>query len=106
MPSPRAMKSHTNYSMMPGGEPAKSPAKFIYVARNPKDVAVSLFYHTRRMLCFEFTGDWNCFFEYFINGKAEGGSWYDHVLGWWEHKGLLIINLKCMLKEHNKCNSQ
>ena len=24
MPSPRAMKSHTNYSMMPGGEPAKS----------------------------------------------------------------------------------
>ena len=90
MPSPRAMKSHTKYNMMPGGEPAKSQAKYIYVARNPKDVAVSLFYHTRRMVWFEFTGDWNCFFEYFINGKAESGSWYDHVLGWWEHKGLLI----------------
>ena len=55
MPSPRAMKSHINYNMMPGGEPAKSPAKYIYVARNPIDVAVSLFYHTRRMVCFEFT---------------------------------------------------
>ena len=77
--------------MMPGGDPAKSPAKYIYVARNPKDVAVSLFYHARRCVCFEFTGDWDCFFEYFISGKAENGSWFDHVLGWWEHRGLLII---------------
>ena len=91
LPRPRVLKSHTHYEMMPGGDPAKSPAKYIYVARNPKDVAVSLFYHTRRFVFFEFMGDWNCFFEFFINGKAESGSWFDHVLGWWEHKGEFLL---------------
>ena len=77
---PRVMKSHLNYEMMPGGDPAKSPAKYIYVARNSKDVAVSLFYHTRKFIDYEFTGDWDNFFECFINGKVESGSWFDHVL--------------------------
>ena len=90
LPSPRAFKSHTNYEHMPGGEPAKSPAKYIYVARNPKDTAVSLYYHTRGFKDFEFTGNWDVFFEYFISGKAEGGPWFDHVLEWWKHKGMCL----------------
>ena len=47
MPSPRYFKSHMPYQMMPGGPPHTASAKYIYVARNPKDVAVSLFYHLR-----------------------------------------------------------
>ena len=83
--------------MMPGGDPTMSPAKYIYVARNPKDVAVSLFYHYRRRTSIGFTGDWDCFFEYFISGRAKRGSWCDHVLGWWEHKG--ICNLKSRIPQ-------
>ena len=91
MKSPRTFKSHTNYEFMPGGEPAKSPAKYIYVARNPKDVAVSMYYHASAIKSFEFTGDWNVFYEYYISGKAEGGSWFNHILEWWKHRGMYNV---------------
>ena len=94
LPSPRALKSHLPYHMMPGGDPAKSVAKYIYVARNPKDVAVSLFYHTFRMKTYEFDGDWNCFFEFFMKGEVECGLWFDHVLEWWKNKGQLLQNIR------------
>ncbi len=58
VPSPRFFKSHTPYQMMPGGPPETSPAKYIYVARNPKDTAVSLFYHSRAFKSFNYTGPW------------------------------------------------
>ena len=71
--------------MMPGGvEPAASPCKYIYVARNPKDVAVSMFYHTKAIVQYEFNGNWDCFFELFMQGNVDCGMWFNHVLEWWE----------------------
>ena len=55
--------------------------------RNPKDVAVSLFHQSRAESVFEYDGDWNDFFERFMSGNVEFGSWFDHVLQWWQHKG-------------------
>ncbi len=86
LPSPRFFKSHTPYHMMPGGPPETSPAKYIYIARNPKDTAVSLFHHTRAFKVYNYTGPWDHFFELFTNGKVESGDWFDHVLTWWKHK--------------------
>ncbi|XP_019854574.1 PREDICTED: sulfotransferase 1C4-like [Amphimedon queenslandica] len=60
--SPRVFKTHLPYHMIPGGDPATSVAKFIYVIRNPKDVAVSLYYHARLLKSNDFDGDWDCFF--------------------------------------------
>ena len=81
------MQTHLSYSTFPGTEPAQTPRKFIYVARNPKDVAVSYYYHTLGFELYEYEGDWNDFFERFITGEVVDGDWFDHVLGWWEHKG-------------------
>lgn len=78
------------YHTMPGGEPAKSVAKYIYIARNPKDNAVSTFYFSTKVKMCEFDGNWDCFFELFMKGEIMFGSWFDHVLGWWKHKGQLI----------------
>jgi len=50
MPSPRILKSHSPYHMMAGGLPHTSPAKYIYIARNPKDTAVSYYYHVSGFL--------------------------------------------------------
>ncbi len=86
LPSPRFFKSHTPYHMMPGGPPETSPAKYIYIARNPKDTAVSYFYHSRAYKLFNYTGPWDHFFELFMNGKVGSGDWFDHVLIWWKHK--------------------
>ena len=74
--------------MIPGGDPATSVAKFIYVVRNPKDVAVSLYHHARLLKSSDFDGDWDCFFELFMQGKAVMGSWFDHVIPWLKHKGM------------------
>ena len=40
----------------------------IYVARNPKDTAVSLFHHAKSKPEFGYTGDFNTFCEIFLAG--------------------------------------
>uniref|UniRef100_A0A8C4W771 Sulfotransferase n=1 Tax=Gopherus evgoodei TaxID=1825980 RepID=A0A8C4W771_9SAUR len=61
----------------------KSKAKVIYMARNPKDVAVS-FYHFHKMAKFlPDPGSFEDFLVRFLEGTGEWyGSWFDHVKGW------------------------
>lgn len=92
IPAPRAFFDHMPYGMMPGGPPNSTPSKYLYVARNPKDVLVSLYYH-----CISgknhlgFSGVWDDLFRAFINGETFFGSWFDHVLEWWKHKDDLNV---------------
>ena len=77
--------------MMPGGDPAKSPSKYIYVARNPKDTLVSFYLHLRAYKGMVFSDrPWDWFFEQTLTGEIPFGSWFDHVLGWWKHKGKMF----------------
>ena len=81
---PRAFKSHMPYDRMPCGLPNSTPCKYIYVARNPKDVATSFYHHYRRI---HVPGiEWKEFFEYFLIGKVEFGDYFDHILSWWAHR--------------------
>ena len=87
LPSPRMFKTHSPYFLMPGGEPTTSSAKYIYLARNPKDTAVSYFHYSMSYMLYEHKGDWDDFFESFVSGKVAYGSWFEHVLPWWQHRG-------------------
>jgi methylamine dehydrogenase accessory protein MauD len=79
LPSPRVFKSHLPYRKIPGG-----PCKYIYVARDGKDVAVSYYhFYTTHM---GFKGTFAEFFERFLRGEVHCGSWFRHVRGWWEHR--------------------
>jgi hypothetical protein len=78
-PSPRIFKSHLPYAKIP-----KGPCKYIYVARDGKDVAVSN-YHLHRMYL-QFEGTFAEFFERFMRGKIGYGSWFEHVAKWWKHR--------------------
>ena len=49
MASSRAFKSHFPYDLMPCGSLSDVPGKYIYVLRNPRDVAVSFFHHYRAL---------------------------------------------------------
>ena len=104
MPSPRAFMDHAPYSMMPGGLPSASPAKYIYIARNPKDVMVSYYYHhLSGKGVYDFSGTWDIFFTLFMNGEVGIGSWFDHVLEWWKHKddpNVLFLKYEDMHKDH------
>jgi hypothetical protein len=78
-PSPRILKSHLPYRAIP-----KGAGKYIYVARNGKDVAVSYFHLYGSV--FGFKDTFSKFFDLFMRGKVSFGSWFKHVEGWWAHK--------------------
>ena len=64
-------------------------SRFIYVMRNAQDQAVSHwnqawgmgFHYGTKSLTLE--GGWDGFFEDWLAGDVENGSWFDHVAGWW-----------------------
>ncbi|XP_064193321.1 sulfotransferase family 5A, member 1 [Anguilla rostrata] len=78
---PRIITTHLPYHLL---APALqgSKAKIIYVARNPKDVAVS-YYHFHKMANFlPQPGTFDEFLNNFLDGTLHYGSWFDHVRGW------------------------
>ncbi len=86
-PSPRIFKSHMPYQMALGGDPIKNPCKYIYIARNPKDVAVSYYYFEReKSWSGYYSGPWDHWLKIFMEGNVQRGSWFDHVLSWWQHR--------------------
>lgn len=102
LPFPRAFKSHFTYDLMPCGSPSTKPCKYIYVARNPKDVAVSLFHFLSANKVLPPDKNWNDFLLTFLTGDIGYGSWFDHVLGWWMHKddsNVLFLKYEDMKKD-------
>ena len=84
--SPRAFKSHQPYEMVPGGLPHTSPAKYIYIMRNPKDVCISGWYHINNMMKqFDKSVSWEDHMEQILSKETPFGGWFYHVLGWWKH---------------------
>jgi len=103
MSSPRIFKSHNPYHMMMGGVPHTSPARYIYIARNPKDVAVSYYHLTRGFEMFQYSGTWENYLQLFMNGRVYFGLWFDHVLEWWKHRdaeNILFLKYEDMKKDH------
>ncbi|GIJ92516.1 hypothetical protein Asppvi_001794 [Aspergillus pseudoviridinutans] len=83
---PRIFKSHAlQYGA--GWGPSKNPCRYIYIARNPKDVITSYFHFEKeKSWSGYYGGDWNHWFEQFVKGRVQRGDWFDHVLSWWEHR--------------------
>lgn len=77
----RYFHSHLPTTLLPY-TPTK--AKTIYVARNPKDVAVSYFYFAANLADIAYDGTWDDFFTAFVKGEVYFGSVFAHVLDWWQ----------------------
>jgi hypothetical protein len=98
VPEPRTFKSHLAYRHIPKG------CKYLYVARNGKDVAVSYFHFSRSHLGFR--GTFDEFFDLFMRGKVEAGSWFAHVKGWWAHRNdpnVLFLRYEDLLDDLQRC---
>ena len=72
MPSPRLIKSHLPYSTVPKGANKETQCKYIYIARNPKDVAVSFFHFKESLKAFDtgYNGPWEFLLNLFLDGKC------------------------------------
>ncbi|GFT11873.1 sulfotransferase 1C2 [Nephila pilipes] len=82
MKRPDSIKIHLPFHLTPWS----SKAKYIFVARNPKDCCVSFFHHTLSMPGYRFQGEFDDFFELFINGEVDFGDYFDTLLSWYEHR--------------------
>ena len=70
MKSPRLIKSHFPGQMLPPDIMSKK-ARIVYVARNPKDLAVSYYYFTLGNPAFRAYKTWDEFFNDYYSGNGE-----------------------------------
>lgn len=82
LPEPRLIKTHLPFPMTPH----HPDARYVCVARNPFDCAVSFFHHTRGFVRhYDFAdGTFAEFFECFMAGRVDWGSYFEHLLSWGE----------------------
>lgn len=82
-PQPRYLKTHLPFGMTPYHE----RARYLYIARNPFDCAVSFYHHTRGFIRhYDFAeGRFEDFFECFLAGAVDFGDYFDNLLSWHEH---------------------
>ena len=83
--SPRVIPTHVQCRLFPKQALALK-CKRVYVLRDPRDVAVSLFHlHRSHKVLGFFKGTWDEFLEEFLAGRVCYGGWFEHTLGWWPH---------------------
>ncbi|XP_035828597.1 sulfotransferase family cytosolic 1B member 1 isoform X2 [Aplysia californica] len=85
LPSPRRIKTHLPFPLLPNQMKEKKP-KIIYIARNPKDTLVSLYHFAVKFFApvQRFQGTYDQFCELFAEDKAIYGPWWKHVLEAWK----------------------
>lgn len=100
MPQRRLFTSHLPYPLMPHID--NTTAKIIYVARNPKDVAISTYFHNQSKGGYE--GSWDEHFQLFLYSDVGFGPYFDHVLPWWQasqnDKNILFMKYEDMKHDH------
>ncbi|KAG5866098.1 hypothetical protein JTB14_015931 [Gonioctena quinquepunctata] len=96
LPSPRFIKSHLPYQLLPA-EMQKVKPKMIYTMRNPKDLCVSYFYHCK--LLHGFNVEFETFCELFLNDAVAYGGIFNHYLEFWNRRhetNMLILKYEGM----------
>ncbi|KAJ8023717.1 Amine sulfotransferase [Holothuria leucospilota] len=84
--SPRVLSSHVRYSLLPKQLREKRP-KLIYVYRHPKDVIISYYNFSLKFIRPGVSpAPFGDFFDDIVSGQFQYGSWFDHVLEYYNHK--------------------
>ncbi|KAM3927122.1 sulfotransferase 6B1-like [Leptodactylus fuscus] len=97
----RIIPTHLSYDMLPKDFKAKK-CKAIYIIRNPKDTAVSLYHYYRDNPHLPTIEGWSTYLDMFLQGEVVCGSWFDHLLSWEEHRnemGTLFLYFEAMKKD-------
>uniref|UniRef100_A0AAR5QBG4 Sulfotransferase domain-containing protein n=1 Tax=Dendroctonus ponderosae TaxID=77166 RepID=A0AAR5QBG4_DENPD len=81
-PERRFIKTHLPFSLLPPSLP-QAGCKIIYVARNPKDVAVSFYHWNRSIRTQGFLGDFRKYWSYFHRNLQPWTPYWEHLKEGW-----------------------
>lgn len=105
LPSPRTLNVHTTWELT-----AKHlDAKYIYVARDPRDMCVSYYHFVKDGIGGKEwidDGTFDQFFQEVINGDIPYGDYFDHVKGFWKHRkdsNVLFLTYEGMQENPRQC---
>jgi hypothetical protein len=102
--SPRTFKTHGRHTLAPKG------GKFIYIARNPKDVFLSLYHFLHDLFDFEEKIDMSEFYRhYFVERFGTDhdiSNIWQHILSWHPHRcdeNFLWLHYEDLLEDRREC---
>ncbi|KAG8233859.1 hypothetical protein J437_LFUL006882 [Ladona fulva] len=98
--SPRHIKSHFPLALLP--PKLVDTCKVIYVARNPKDVAVSYYYQNRLLKFMGFESDFPKFWDLFMRDSVLWAPFWSHIEEAWklrDHPNMLFLFYEDMKKD-------
>ncbi|KAK0045578.1 sulfotransferase family cytosolic 1B member 1 [Biomphalaria pfeifferi] len=82
LPSPRVLNTHILFELLPAEVLTKKP-KIVYLTRNPKDTAVSMYHHNKKLWSYyQYDGQFGDYLHLFLDGKVDYGSWFEHISSW------------------------
>ncbi|KAI5632723.1 sulfotransferase domain-containing protein [Phthorimaea operculella] len=100
MPSPRFVKTHLPLSLLP--PTLLDTAKVVYVARDPRDAAVSLYHLCRLVNYLKYDGDFKTYWDFFVKDMVLFTSYFEHLKEAWEnrhHPNMLFLFYEDMRKD-------
>ncbi|KAL4714579.1 hypothetical protein ACJJTC_006625 [Scirpophaga incertulas] len=99
-PSPRFIKSHLPLSLLP--PTLLDTCKVVHVARNPRDVLVSYYYHIKTVAKLRYDIELKQLWNLFINDQLEWTPYFENVKESWtrrEHPNMLFLFYEDLLKD-------
>jgi hypothetical protein len=83
-PSPRLIKTHLAFPLTP----FHAGARYLVIARNPFDCAVSFYHHTRGFVQhYDFAdGVFSDYLDCFVRGEVDFGDYFAHLAGWYAER--------------------
>ena len=100
MPSPRLLKSHFHFCLLPDDLVEKSKA--VICLRNPKDTVVSYYHHEKLITVHGYTGDFSTYFDLFMDDLVIYSSYYEYTKEAWKlrnHPNVCLLFFEDMKKD-------
>ena len=103
MPSPRMLKSHLPFCLLPDDLLGKS--KVVLCMRNPKDTVVSFYHHEQLLKMHSYVGDFPTYFDLFMNNQVLYSQYFDYIKEAWkrkDHPNLCLLFFEDMKKDQER----